>query len=142
LPLNPPEAWKSSPCLAGLSPDELEKFAACGTYRSVEPGEILIQPDQPQSNLYIIEEGLFSVERVKDGVISMVAELGPGEVLGEIAILQPPHASARVTATKKGRLWAISRAAFLAFLSAHPEPGKKFMVGLTRIFGQRFLSRP
>jgi CRP-like cAMP-binding protein len=120
----------------------LETFAGCGHFRPAEAGEVLIEPDQPQGNLFIIEAGRFAVERVVDGAPARVAELGPGDVVGEIAILQPPHASAKVIALEEGLLWTMPRGAFQSFLSAYPDPGKKFMLGLTRIFSERFLSRP
>lgn len=61
----------------------------------VAEGEVLISQGQPGSHIYLILDGLLDVE--VDGEI--VAELGPGAIVGERAILESGTATATVAAT-------------------------------------------
>ena len=67
--------------------------------RTFEPGDLLVQQGQDASGLFIIASGLVQVSSVDaDGESVVLAELGPGEVVGEIALVLRRPATADVTA--------------------------------------------
>jgi CRP-like cAMP-binding protein len=68
------------------------------------------------SGLYILEEGTVEVERSGRKV-----KLGPGEFIGELALLTSTTRTARVRATTAVRCLAISRADFRNMLESEPK---------------------
>lgn len=70
-------------------------------------GETLISRNQPLENLYIVLSGNLSVTgEFKDIVI---AEIGPGEVLGEMSLIESRHPSVNVFAVDDCEIFVLSR---------------------------------
>jgi hypothetical protein len=84
------------------------------TFERLEAGQVLVRQGDPGNQLFLLLDGLLSVE--VDG--TAVAEVAPGAVLGELALLRggrrqatlrpPPHAGWRGYGTTKstGRPWS------------------------------------
>ena len=83
---------QSIPLFADCTRAELEEIAEVATELHFSPGQILIHEGGTGHELIVIVEGRVKVTRGgKD-----IAELGPGDVLGEMALLshRPRNASA------------------------------------------------
>jgi CRP-like cAMP-binding protein len=109
---------KAIPLFEGLSDAALRRIRRLATEFAAEPGTVLIQPNQPASGLFVVEEGSVLVElRGGDRV-----ELGPGEFFGELALLNPGKVrAARVRAKTFVRCLAISRSHFTRLLQEEPK---------------------
>ncbi len=84
--------------------------------------EVLFMEGDPGDGCYRIDEGLLKVSFISSsGSERILAILGPGGVVGELAILDERPRSASVTAIRASRLRFISRQQFLAAAAAHPE---------------------
>jgi CRP/FNR family transcriptional regulator, cyclic AMP receptor protein len=70
---------------------------------SVADGDVLFEQGSMPHELFVIEEG--SVEVLRDG--ERVATLGPGDVVGEMAVLRLERRWASVVATGKVRAVAL-----------------------------------
>jgi len=82
------------------------------------PGQVLIQQGHPGSGLLVVSEGTVVVERPAKEAI----ELGPGEFLGELALLTPEGLhTARVRAKTAAVLLAIGRTEFTRLIEAEPR---------------------
>jgi hypothetical protein len=68
--------------------------------RRLDAGERLVTQGEPGTDVYLILDGMFSVE--VDG--TTVAELGPGAVVGERAALEGGTRTATLTATTRARV--------------------------------------
>jgi CRP-like cAMP-binding protein len=90
-----PARLKAIPLFSQLSDEEARRLAAFATENSVANGQILMKQGDFSSELIAIEEGTAKVE--KDGVV--VADLGPGDLIGEIGLLSRDPRSASVIAT-------------------------------------------
>jgi hypothetical protein len=75
--------------------------------RKIGEGEVLIEQGAPGETIYLILDGMLHVD--VDG--TCVAELGPGAIVGERAILEGGRATATVTAQTPIRVAAIPAAA-------------------------------
>ncbi|MEL7544785.1 MAG: EAL domain-containing protein [Pseudomonadota bacterium] len=64
-------------------------------------GEVLFCENEPAESAFLIESGLFEISVRRNGEKFVVAEIGPGEILGELAVLIGGRRSATVTALKK-----------------------------------------
>ncbi|MDP3966646.1 MAG: cyclic nucleotide-binding domain-containing protein [Nocardioides sp.] len=72
------------PIFRGLSDAEVKKIAAVGTLITVPANWALIWEKTPADKAYIVVEGELSVRRRGEEI----ARLGPGDVVGETAIVQ------------------------------------------------------
>jgi CRP/FNR family transcriptional regulator, cyclic AMP receptor protein len=85
---------KRIPVFDGLGDDDLEKIAALAAEVSVPSGKELVREGDYSYDVLVIEEGTASVERGGD----VIAELGPGDVIGEMGVLERSQRNATVVA--------------------------------------------
>ena len=82
---------------------------------------------------YIVTEGSFRVTREhSDGRAITLATLGPGEIFGELAMLDGDSRSASAEALTDGELLALPANDVRALLARHPEIALKLVAGLVR----------
>jgi CRP/FNR family transcriptional regulator, cyclic AMP receptor protein len=106
------------PLFAGLGDDALRRVLELSVELEVPAGQTLARADDPGSGLFVIEEGTVVVE----GRGRKVIELGPGEFVGELALLVPESIrAARVRAKTDVRCFAIGRADFEQLLEYEPR---------------------
>ena len=86
---------KRIPVFDGLGDDDLEKIAALAAEVSVPSGKELVREGDYSYDVLVIEEGTASVERGGD----VIAQLGPGDVIGEMGVLERSQRNATVVAT-------------------------------------------
>ena len=90
-----PARLKKIPVFADLSDEETRYVAQLAAEVSVEAGKELVREGDYSYDVLAIEEGTARVER--DG--ETVAELGPGDVVGEMGVLERSQRNATVVAT-------------------------------------------
>lgn len=107
----PPElALLRTVSLLSLLPEAiLESLARALVRVELAPGEVVIREGDEGDRFYVIESG--TVEVTKEG--AHVASLGPGDFVGEIALLRDVPRTATVRATSPTVLQALDRADFI-----------------------------
>lgn len=111
------ERLRSVPLFSGLSDAGLDRVLATASEHEVPAGHVLIQPDQPGTGLFVIEEGSVVVERRAAPV-----ELGEGEFFGELALLFDGAVhSLRVRAATPVRFLALARDDFTELIETEPQ---------------------
>jgi len=88
------------PLFAGLALEDLESIAEVTSMRAYHHGETVFAQGDPGSEMLVLVEG--SVEIVSGTAEEPVAVLGPGEVVGELAILRGSERTADVVARPEG----------------------------------------
>ena len=89
---------------------------------TLTPGGLLFAKGDPGDALYVVIEGEVEVCVSTEGGRSVrMAALGPGAVIGEMAVLDGSGRSADCTASRRSRLLRISRDAAIAALEAEPK---------------------
>ncbi len=86
-----------------------------------DAGTHLIVQGQPGRGLFMVLRGEVEVSRTEGGATSRLAALGPGELFGEISLLNDAPTTATVTATQKSTLLFLSRDYFQRLVEAVPE---------------------
>jgi CRP/FNR family cyclic AMP-dependent transcriptional regulator len=85
-----------NPIFAQLEPSELSRLAAFATEESFAVGTKLVRQGDFSTELYVIEEGKAAV--VRDG--QEVDQVGPGDVIGEIGVLEKTKRGADIVVTE------------------------------------------
>lgn len=81
--------------------------------------------------MYLIEHGLIRISvKAADGHEITVAELGPGEFFGEMAMLDGQPRSANATAIEDSKLAILSRKHFLSFLEGNSNVALQMLSAL------------
>jgi CRP-like cAMP-binding protein/Zn-dependent protease len=117
--------WQQSAELAALppfshlGPDELRLLAARGSWLNVAPGEVLMSQGEPGDAFYVIESGQLDV--IENGM--RVRTCGPGEYVGEIALLFDTPGTATVQTTTSAHLYRLDRDGFTTFVAARFRQG-------------------
>jgi CRP-like cAMP-binding protein len=110
------EQLRSAPLFAELPDESLERLKEIVAEFDAADGSVLVQPGAEGSGLFIVCTGTVAVETRGAGTI----ELGPGECIGELALLTPATRSARVSAKTPVHGLAISRRDFTQLLQREP----------------------
>lgn len=113
------EALRTIPILSRCSDEELQTIDALGTDIRIAEGHTLMREDSQGFECAIILEGTVRVSRHGE----TVAELGPGAIVGEVALLQGGRRNATVTAATPVRALVMNAAELDAL--GHRLPGIK-----------------
>src|ERR687897_748410 len=105
------------PLFKSLSKKELELVARQADEVDVQAGKVLAKQGDLGDTFFVIESGAAEVTR--DG--GHVADLGPGDFFGEIALLEADRRNATVTATAPTELIVMTRASFRSIDKAMPD---------------------
>lgn len=92
------------------------------TERSYKVGEALVRQGNPGVGLFIIVSGRVRVEKTTDdGEKLVLATHGPGEVIGEMAVLDGAPRTADVIAETDTQCLVLASWAFNSFMETHPK---------------------
>jgi cAMP-dependent protein kinase regulator len=105
-----PARLTAIPIFSELSADEAKRLAAFASETSAAEGQMLMKEGDYSVELIAIEEGTADV--IKDG--DTVASVGPGDLIGEMGLLERKPRNADVIASSPMRLiklthWEIRR---------------------------------
>jgi CRP-like cAMP-binding protein len=101
------------PLFSELSKQHLRELSGLATPLDVKAGHVLMRQGEPGRELVIIIDGKADVQR--DG--QTVSSLGPGDFVGEIALLLDRPRAASVVSTTDMSIEVIEQHAFRDFLS-------------------------
>jgi signal transduction histidine kinase len=112
---------ESAKLFQGLKPDELQNLRRIAQERHFAAGQEIFGEASPGDGVYVIREGLveiaYHVDSKKHRVFS---QLGPGEIFGEMAVIENLPRSAAAIAAKDARTYFIPRDDMLALLKHSP----------------------
>jgi len=105
-----PDRLTAIPIFSELSPEEARRLATFATETSAAEGQILLKEGDYSIELLAIEEGTADV--IQGG--RTIASLGPGDLIGEMGLLEHRPRTADVIASSRMRLlrlthWEIRR---------------------------------
>ncbi|MEY2632436.1 MAG: hypothetical protein RIR00_1090 [Pseudomonadota bacterium] len=120
--------------LGQLSDDDVELLASQGRRRDVPAGECIIRQGEAVSEIFILIDGRMEVSVTGFGP---VAEIGSGEIIGEMSFIDRRPPAASVTALGPCRLLALSRSGLEAQLAAHPPFAARFYKAIATFLSDR-----
>ncbi|MCB0996707.1 MAG: cyclic nucleotide-binding domain-containing protein [Acidimicrobiales bacterium] len=122
------ERLQSIPMFAELSSRELKRVSKLMTQIEVREGRDLTTEGEVGREFMIIVEGSAVVRRKG----RKIAELGPGDFFGELAVLSGEPRNATVTAATPMTLEALNRREFMSLLDEEPKIAKKVLLGAVK----------
>lgn len=99
-----PARLKKIPVFADVDDEELRHIANLMAEVSVPEGKELVREGDYAYDVIVIEEGTASVEKGGE----KVADVGPGDVVGEMGVLERAQRNATVVATSPMRLFTLT----------------------------------
>ena len=108
--------------LSGLPREYSSPLLARAPAISLKEGQTLFESGEVGDGCYWLEEGVLKVSVVSDrGTERILAILGPGSIVGELAMFDGLPRSATVQALRDSRLTFVARSDFLECLRDYPE---------------------
>lgn len=102
---------------------ELGKIASLTDEIVFDEGQVLTREGRPGSQCFVVAEGEARVS-VDDEEVAVV---GPGEIIGEMSLLDAGPRSATVTAITPMRVLVLAHREFMGLLTEHPSVRRKIL---------------
>jgi CRP-like cAMP-binding protein len=108
--------------LSALPPKLAQDLFGQARAVALAPQQTLFTAGDPGDGFYVLDEGLLKVNVVSvEGAERILAILGPGDLLGELSVIDGAPRSASVTAIRASKLRFVSRTVFEAVAERQPE---------------------
>lgn len=119
---------ESVPLFAGCDRREIRAIGRLGDLTKRDRGTVLMTQGRSGGEAFIIVEGTVTVSRNGD----VVATLGPGEVVGEVAVLDRGRRTATVTADTPVELLVFDPRGFASLLREAPVVTQRMLAETAR----------
>src|ERR1044072_5497991 len=130
---SPVELLRSVPLFSDLEEGELERFSRVAVPRTFPASTRVFHEGDRSDACYIVRSGSFRVTREhSDGRAITLATLGPGDISGELAMLDGEVRSASVESLLDGELLALPASEVRALLARHPDITVTLVAALVR----------
>jgi hypothetical protein len=126
-----------TPLFAKLSPQECSILAAYCENKTVDAGQVVFAEGDFGDAMYIVRQGAINIFK-KDLLGDVrIAEIRPGGLVGEMALVDGKPRSANVRASEASRLLSLSRASYGELKKTHPQVATKFQDELLLLISSR-----
>ena len=116
------QTLRSSSIFSSLNDDELGELANLAIERNFMPNEFIFWDGDTPEWFYIVAEGKVKVLKHSSlGKEFIIAFFGPGEMFGEVAVLENKPYPASAQAVAETKVAGIRREDFLSFLANRPQ---------------------
>jgi CRP-like cAMP-binding protein len=122
---------------SALTESELETLFAALEVHHVPAGAALIAEDTATDALYLVWEGELDIVIETPSGKYEIARVGPGEMLGEVSLLDPGAATATVRASAGATALVLSRPRLEALWRSEPRVASAFLRELTHALAVR-----
>lgn len=109
------------PIFAELPPEDLQLVAGIAHEEWYPQNTVIFKEGDEGTMMFVIVEGILRVLRSTNGVEQELAQRGPGEFFGEMAIIESAPRSATLCAQTDVRLLAIDGEVFKGILRERPD---------------------
>jgi CRP-like cAMP-binding protein len=113
------------PTLALLGREPLRILAISAESRYVHEGDVLFREGEPADGAFVVQEGSFTLtsEHISPGLEPV--SIGPGTLLGELALLTGTVRPVTATALEASSVIRIPRTLFLRMLDGYPDAAQR-----------------
>ena len=131
----PPES--DHPLFRYLTERERGRVEGIAQVRRVPEGAYLIRAGERDSTLFAIEDGHLDIVVNRDGAETVVATVGPGDVLGEVSFIDDSPRAVSVKAGEETTVRAWDKKTLSEALAFDPQLLAKFAVAMSELLVER-----
>jgi CRP-like cAMP-binding protein len=119
---------RQHPYFRDLAPEALDQLCRYAKRTVLKRGATLFAKDNPGNSLYVVISGTVKISiSSPDGRNAILNFAGPGELFGEMAVLDGQPRSADATTSTNCEIFVIDRRDFLPFVRSQPTLAMKFI---------------
>ena len=112
----------ANPFFAGLGPEAIDAVSRLCVSRTLDPDQILFEKGEPADALYAVRRGQIRIATGTEAGRRLTLNLlGPGDVFGEIALLDAGPRTADAIAAEATDLFVVRRRDFVDLLEQRPS---------------------
>ncbi len=116
---------RSVPLFAGLPTEDLQQLFQIAEKVHLEPGSVLFTEGSPGDRAYVLLQGELEILKSSGGrPVLLSVRMKPGDLVGEMALLEQSPRMATVRARTASTLLAIPQAQFETLLSTSPSAAR------------------
>jgi CRP-like cAMP-binding protein len=109
------------PLFAGMPAEALRLMAFSGENRDFADGNILFREGDPAESAFVVMSGRVDLIRERIKAKAVLATLGPGELIGELALIIQTNRPNKAIAVGSARCHMIRRSTFRRILEEFPD---------------------
>ena len=119
---------RQHPIFRDLAPEALDQLCRYAKPTVLKRGATIFVKDDPANGLYAVISGRVKISNSSpDGRNVILGFVGPGDLFGEMAVLDGQPRSADATANTNCEIFVIDRRDFLSFVRSQPTLATKFI---------------
>jgi CRP/FNR family cyclic AMP-dependent transcriptional regulator len=132
------ERLKSLALLRHLTDAKVAELARILTVQTVPAGDLVFEEGSPGDTMFLLAAGQVRIEKqLEAGGFAELALLSPGDVLGEMALIERLPRSARAVAHTDATLFVLGRQDLERWLASEPMMAVGLFVELLRVLSHR-----
>jgi CRP/FNR family transcriptional regulator, cyclic AMP receptor protein len=121
------------PVFSTLERGDLERISEVSVPRSFEPGQAVFREGDASDTCYVVREGhARAIRSHGDGRTITLANFGPGDIFGELAMFEDELRSATVEAIDRMSVIGVLGPDMRRLMGEHPEISMRLVVALGR----------
>jgi CRP-like cAMP-binding protein len=110
---------RSMPIFDELNSQQLDWLTQQLHTEPFAPGQVVFHEGERGDKFYVVESGQLAVSRQVNGSTAVIDRVGPGQYVGEIALLQDRPRTATITATEATTLLSLEAEPFHSLMSGY-----------------------
>ncbi len=121
------------PVFSTLERGDLERIAEVSVPRSFDPGQAVFREGDASDTCYVVREGHARAIRTHgDGRTITLANFGPGDIFGELAMFEDERRSATVEAIDQMSVVGVLGPDMRRLMAEHPQISMRLVIALGR----------
>jgi CRP/FNR family cyclic AMP-dependent transcriptional regulator len=119
---------RKHPIFCDLDPEALDQLCRYAKHSSLKRGATIVSKGDPGNSLVAVVSGTVKISvSSPDGRSAILNLIGPGEIFGEVAVLDGLARTADATANTNCEIYVIDRRDFLPFVRSQPALAMKLI---------------
>jgi CRP-like cAMP-binding protein len=119
---------RQHPMFCDLEPEALDQLCRYAKYTTLKRGATIVSKGDPGNSLIVVISGTVKISITSaDGRSAILNLIGPGEIFGEVALLDGRARTADATANTNCEIFVIDRREFIPFVRSQPALAMKLI---------------
>ncbi len=119
---------RNHPIFCELEPEALDQLCRYAKHATLKRGTTIVSKGDPGNSLIVVVSGTVKISITSaDGRSAILNLIGPGEIFGEVALLDGLARTADAIANTNCEIYVIDRRDFIPFVRSQPALAMKFI---------------